>query len=195
MAHLLISEDLFSKLREFDEFEKKSNEELESFLRNRISHVKKLYSNEGALVIWNVLDRFALHIISTNRVLDAATLRKAVADLEKCEIGFDRMEESDQQTLLSFQKNFYDALVTSSPQEYEFMCGKLVETNHKILHYLIDRVIKPSTVNRDKFEDRLVVELWEKLTGNYNEDFIRKRMKRVKKIVSVLQPVKDLIQE
>lgn len=185
---LVISEELFTKLLEFTEFENRSNEDLDNALRKRITKISRIYNRGGFLVIWGVLDRFALHVISTNRVLDSGTLRKAVGDLEKCELKFDTMDEGNQQTLRVFQTHFCDALITPKQKEFELAREKLVaETNHEMMLYLLERVIKPSTIDREKLEDRLVEEVWSKLTNNFNEDFIRKRMKRVKGIVAMMQ--------
>lgn len=187
MSTFVISDDLFSKLREFEEYESASDTKLQGLLDKKVRMIAQIYKRGDTILIWKLLDRFALHVISTNRILDSNTLRKAVLDLEKCEKSFDNLPKKDKKTLRAFHDHLYNALITPKSTEFTMYCEKIVtNTNHEILSDLFEKMLKPGTINTDVFSDLLVAMVWKELTSNFNKDFIRKRVQRIKKFISLL---------
>ena len=65
--------------------------------------------------------------------------------------------------------------------------AKLLDKNndHSYVEELLDKFLEPSSLDSKRFVDRVLRNIWERLSGE-NDEFLKKRLKRIHRIIERL---------
>jgi hypothetical protein len=193
MAEMNIPEDIYQRLRDFPDFKDESPESMERSLTESARSLVQMYVAGDTNLFWDTLDKFALHVVSINGLLNETQFSMALADLKQSEAGYDVLSDEQQNTLYAISEHLYSTLVSSNRAEYKKYVALLTDPGNDAAYTMacLQRFRKPSTFANDNLVDIMLKNVWDKLTKMYNSDFISKRIRRIEELEGVLQNIKS----
>ncbi len=188
-----IPEEIYHRLREFPEFSEEAVEMLETSLKDSVRSIQQMYVNGDTNLLWDTMDKFALHVISINGLLKESPFKKAVSDLTRSEKEFDVLSDEQQNALFAISGHLYLILTFTKRSDYHKELELITDPSNDVeyMKLCFARFRKPSTFQEDNLVDIILKNIWDKLTKLYNSDFIGKRMRRIEHIESVLTNIKS----
>ena len=181
--------DIYSRMKQFKEFETCSNQQLHEGLTSRIKVITQVYHSEDHILIWKTLDKFALHVVSITDGFEESTFKSALRDLQRSEEQYDGLKSDTEKKTYSVLDQYLLRFFLATKRDVFSKIIKHFADRSLDPHVIADamkRILKPSSLRDNDLLDVIVKRVWSQLSERYDSAWIKKRLRRVGAIEEAL---------
>lgn len=176
---IIIPHQTIQVIKLLAEFKDVPSAEVRDRLKERIDLVREIYDNNGTLLIWRPLDRFALGMIAKNGSVTDERFMKAMSSLERCEKAFDSLTAERQKGLGLIYDHLFDLLDTSDRHEFNELMQRFQTKDIDKIYtlQLLQNFTVLSSIDKTLFANEVLEQIW----GDINTDgkLEEKHLKRI----------------
>ena len=180
---------VLQRLQEHPEFQDEPEADVRRNLQSAIQSLAKIYADaevdspvQPAHLLWETIDKFALHVISTAGTLPEQMFERAMQDLVMSEKQYDDLSPEQQNAAYAVNEHLLVLLTTSDRTRFQETLAFITDEDNdrEFTLDMLDRLCRPSSLRpQEDLTDRILHRVWTKLTRTYNGAFITKRMRRL----------------